>query len=133
MRTVEISYKNFDAIITLEGVIIVSKMGTDYPVVILNNRSFGFVVYLSDEVNYSLQFSISVNEIDVRNMATYHAVFNEKSTWLVSIPYSGHALNVSNHFKSENMISIQKQFKPTDFPESVYELSSIAIITGFCE
>jgi hypothetical protein len=133
MQTKNISYKNFNAVITSDGLMIVSRMGIDYPIVILNNRSFRFVVYLSDEVNFSLQYEVDSEMLDLTAMITYGVEIYGKSTWAVAIPYRGNSLEVSNFFNEENMPYVNKRFNSAEIPPSFYGYMNLAIITGFCE
>jgi hypothetical protein len=133
MQINNISYKNFDAVITSEGVVIVSKMGVDYPIVILNNQSFRFVVYLADEVNFSLQYVVDADMLDLTAMTTYGVEIDGKSTWAVAIPYRGNSLEIDRFFNDENKVYVNKQFKAGDIPSSIYGNMNLAIITGFCE
>jgi hypothetical protein len=133
MQIKNISYKNFNAVITSEGVVIVSKMGVDFPIVMLNNRTFRFVVYLADEVNFSLQHEVDCPMLDFTSMITYGVEIDGKSTWAVAIPYRGNSLEIGKFFNEDNMAYVNKRFNAGDIPTSLYGHMNIAIITGFCE
>jgi hypothetical protein len=133
MQTNNISYKNFDAVITSEGVVIVSKMGVDYPIVILNNQSFRFVVYLADEVNFKLQYEVDCPMLDFTSMITYGVEIQGSPTWAVAIPYRRNSLEIGKFFNEDNMAYVNKRFSADDIPTSLYGHMNIAIITGFCE
>jgi hypothetical protein len=133
MQIKNISYKNFNAVITSEGVVIVSKMGVDFPIVMLNNRTFRFVVYLGDEVNFSLQYEVDADMLDPTVMTTYGLEIDGKSTWAVAIPYRGNSLEIDRFFNDENKVYVNKQFKAGEIPTSLYGNMNVAIITGFCE
>ena len=119
------TYKNFDKIELLNGIILVSKCHNDFPFVIMNNSKFGFKVLLSDEVG---NFGYN-DDFDIYNMATY--MKDDTSNWVVCLPFKNNTIHPNDYFGTE-LFSLYNRFNNEKIP-FLPHYPNVAVVTGFCE
>jgi len=129
-------YKNYHSLTSLlcnNGLLLVSKLGTDFPFIIQKNRAFGLVIHHGKDIIYDLRYEIpNLDLLDVQHMCTYYSTRHMDNQWAIGIPFRGKSLKkeLDEHF---TYYSIHKQFSETDFPPNFEEYANLAITTGFPE
>ena len=65
-------------------------------------------------------------------MITYHATVEDRSRWVISIPYENKIIDPHSLYKFSSL-DIHKCFSEKDFPSNFYQYNNLAVATGFCE
>ena len=122
--------------ITEEGILIISKIGYDYPFVIMCDSSMGFVYLLSDQVNDSLRSHVEIARLDITSMKLYAGEFilrgNEVKGWVITIPFNNCTIDPGRYFE---FIGLHPHytFGPNDFPQGFGIIPRLAKVVGFPE
>lgn len=127
------NYTSLTALLCDNGLLLVSKLGTNYPFVIQKNLSFGLVIHHGKDVIYDFRYEIpNLDSIDISDMCTYYSTRHMDNQWAIAIPFKGKSLKkeLSEHF---TYYSVHKQFSAMDFPPNFEQYSNLAITTGFPE
>lgn len=126
--------KNADYIVSDKGIIILSKVSTDFPIVIQCNKKFGIVIYIADDM-LCLRYQIDYAILDLKRMVLYSAETDKGLRWVLVIPALGLSLTpepYANLFDIEG-ISQHQKFSGDDFPSQFQKYPTLAVITGFPE
>lgn len=117
-----------------KGVIIVSKLSTDFPIVLQCNEKFGFVAYIGDDI-LSLRHKITYSALDLKRMVLYSGEANNALRWVLVIPAHGNNLTPEPYANMFNVKDLgqHKKFSEDDFPSRFHTWHNLAIITGFPE
>lgn len=117
-----------------DGVVIISKLGTSYQLAICCSQTVGFRVYLHDECADFGGFDY--DKLNMAEMITYYAEIEERSTWVISIPFYTKSMelqSIQHHLPKMAMVSVQRALNSSSIPHDFFYRPDLAIITGFCE
>ncbi len=126
-------FKNFNLYVTPNGIILWSKLSTDFPFFIMDSQRMGCKVFLSDEMQ-GVEYHFQGRSLDLVSTAVFTTfILPDGSThWVVTIPFNGLMVILGDYFP-DSIFSQHYKFSSKDFPYGYRNYPSMAFSVGHPE
>ena len=129
----QFNFKTFNLYVTPNGIVLWSKLSTDFPFFIMDSPSMGFKVFLSNEMQ-SIDYLFQEKSLDLTSTALFTTSVppDDPMHWVVSIPFIGCTVSVEEYFPKP-IFSQHYLFSANDFPPDYRNYPSLAFSVGHPE